>query len=107
MSVDIAVFLITFIAIITANAPWVLDNLFFFIKRDSDKRFLLRLAEWFVLYIMVGFLAAGLELQQNGMRHEQDWEFYVATFCLYLVFALPGFIYQYEFKRYLNRLENS
>jgi hypothetical protein len=107
MSTEVAVFLITFIAIVTANAPWVTENLFFFIKREQEKSFLLRLGEWFVLYFVVGLLAAGLELQQNGMRHDQDWEFYVATFCLYLVFALPGFIYQYEFKRYLSRLENS
>lgn len=105
MSTEVSVFIITFIAIITANAPWVSEKLFFFIKWEKEKGFLLRLGEWAVSYLVVGLIAIGLELQENGVRHEQGWEFYVATVCLYLVFALPGFIYQYEFKRYLERVE--
>ena len=35
--------------------------------------------------------------------YEQGWEFYTSTLCLFLVFALPGFIYRFDLKHLLQR----
>ena len=43
-----------------------------------------------------------LEYKMTGGLHTQQWEFYVASLCLFVVFALPGFIYHYDFKKLLN-----
>ncbi len=103
MPIEYAVAFLTFIALVTANIPWIVDELFIFIKLEQGKNFWLRLGEWLVFYLLVGGIAILLELNQNGVVHSQGWEFYVTTLCLYMVFALPGFIYRYEFRRYLTR----
>ncbi len=43
-------------------------------------------------------MALALENKVTGGLHPQQWEFYVATLCLFVVFALPGFIYHYDLK---------
>jgi len=43
-----------------------------------------------------------LENKLTGGLHNQQWGFYVATLCLFVVFALPGFIYHYDLKKLLN-----
>lgn len=42
-----------------------------------------------------------LEYKITGGNYSQQWEFYVATLCLFVVFALPGFIYHYDLKKLL------
>ena len=34
-----------------------------------------------------------------GPVYRQRWEFYAVTVCLFLVFAYPGFIYRYLWRR--------
>lgn len=58
------------------------------------KPFWFRLVELLLLYCVVGFIGFYLEAQQ-GNRFPQTWQFYVTTFCLFLVLAFPGFVYQY------------
>ena len=60
-----------------------------------------RWLEWLLLYFIMGFLAFALERKITGVHHQQDWEFYVTTLSLFMVFALPGFIYHYDLKRIL------
>ncbi|MGD7033963.1 DUF2818 family protein [Alkalicoccus sp. WONF2802] len=61
-----------------------------------------RWLEWLILYGLIGLLAVFLEYRQNGVIHRQDWEFYETTLSLFVVFALPGFIYHYDLKRTLS-----
>ena len=63
----------------------------------------MRLLEWLILFFLAGLLARGLEKKITGEIHAQDWEFYAVGFCLFLVFAFPGFIYRHEFRKHLKQ----
>lgn len=92
------------IAIIAANLPWLSERLFFvFAPKGGSKRAWVRLLEWLVLYLIVGLIARGLEQKLYGEHHHQDWEFYAITLCVFVVFALPGFIYRYDLRAHLDR----
>ncbi|MBD3610690.1 MAG: DUF2818 family protein [Gammaproteobacteria bacterium] len=99
MSSTVMIWALLVIAIVAANLPWFSDKIFA-IKEVENKKFSYRLLEWFSLYFLVGSIALGIETKLNGIRHDQGWEFYVVTLCLFLVFALPGFIYQIDLKRH-------
>jgi uncharacterized membrane protein YtjA (UPF0391 family) len=104
MTQTTAVILFLLIAVIAANLPWLSDRVFFvFEPRGGVKRAWTRVAEWFVLYFVVGLIALGLEYQMTGTTHSQAWEFYVIGLCLFLVSALPGFIYRHDLKKHLDR----
>lgn len=91
-------------AFLAANLPWLSERVFFLRSAGTaGKRAWQRWAEWLLLYFVVGALAIGLEKKLNGEIYAQGWEFYAVTFCLFLVFALPGFIYRHDFKRLLER----
>jgi hypothetical protein len=95
---------VMFIALLTAlmlaNLPWLNDKLFLFITLQKKIGWI-RWLEWGVFYLVV--LAGGFALESKlmGTISEQDWEFYVVTLCLFIVFALPGFIYCYDLKKIL------
>lgn len=88
-------------AVFAANLPWVSDRFLLVFKRDKSAW--LRWLEWLVMYALTGALSVALEYKLTGTRHDQGWEFYVTTLCLFLVFALPGFIYHYDLRRLLSR----
>ena len=99
---SIVIFVI--IAFIAANLPWISDRLFGVIAMKSgNKSVWLAFAEWFVLYLLIGLIALGLEKKFTSDIYSQSWEFYASTLCLFLVFALPGFIYRFELKHLLQR----
>ena len=52
------------------------------------------LAELALGFLLTALLARTLE-SRAGSVHSQDWEFYAATACLYLVFAFPAFVWRY------------
>ena len=92
------------IAFISANLPWISDRIFGVISIKSGKKSVwLSLLEWFVLYLLIGLIALGLEKKFTSDIYAQGWEFYASTLCLFLVFALPGFIYRFELKHLLQR----
>ncbi|MGZ4960872.1 MAG: DUF2818 family protein [Methylomonas sp.] len=84
------------LAVIAANLPWLSDR--FLIAIRLDKNAWWRWLEWLVWYVLTGLLAMAMENKVTGGLHTQQWEFYVATLCLFVVFALPGFIYHYDLK---------
>ena len=98
----IIVFLL--LAFVAANLPWLSERVFFLVEpKKGDKGAAVRLLEWLILYFVVGALGIGLEQKIMGNVHAQGWEFYVVTLCLFLVFALPGFIWRYDLKKHLSR----
>ncbi len=106
MDLSTAALLLVLIAFAAANLPWLSERLFFLFRPPGgEKGPWLCLLEWLVLYFLVGGIALGLEQKTFGEIHGQDWEFYVVTLCLFLVFALPGFIYRYDLKGHLERAE--
>ncbi len=50
------------------------------------------------LYLIVAALGCWRE-PRAGNRFEQGWQFYAITFSLFVVFAFPGFTFQYLVKR--------
>lgn len=83
------------VALVLANLPWLSQSCFL-VLRCEHKPAWLRFLEWFILYFIVGGLAVVLERQATGGTvHPQDWEFYVVTLALFMVFAFPGFIFRY------------
>jgi hypothetical protein len=92
------------VAIIAANLPWLSDRLFFIRTPVSgEKAIWSRLLEWLLLYFLAGGIAFGVENKAAGNIFAQDWEFYAVTLCLFVIFALPGFIYHVELKSQLAR----
>lgn len=104
MSVSLAVWLLLGIAVIAANLPWLSERfLFFIMPADGQKKFWMRLVEWLLLAGFIGILAIGLERKATGGMHEQDWEFYAVGLFLFMVFAIPGFIWRHQWLPYRQR----
>jgi len=110
MSSSIAVLILFIITLIAANIPFLSDRVLLVLNSSNNKGFWLRFAEWFIMYLVVMAIAIGLETKLHGAAYEkvwevwnfsQHWEFYSITLCLFVVFALPGFIYQYDLKKHL------
>lgn len=101
MSSSVAIWFLIVAALLLANLPWFTEKLFAIKSLNKEKSFYIRLMEWFVFYFIIGSAALGLETKLNGVRHEQSWEFYVVTLCLFMVFALPGVIFQIDLKHHL------
>ncbi|MCC5809913.1 MAG: DUF2818 family protein [Ectothiorhodospiraceae bacterium] len=104
MTDTLAFVLLLVIALTAANLPWLTDRVLFVLRPpEQGKREWVRLLEWLILYGVVGAIAAGIEYRLTGDIYPQGWEFYVVTICLFLVFALPGFIYHHDLRRLLNK----
>lgn len=96
MSQAVGVYLLLAIAFTMANLPFVFDRILF-VRRPgaAGKAFGWRLLELVLVYVLAGGLAMLLEGRAHGSVYAQSWEFYATTFCLFLVFAFPGFVLRY------------
>ncbi|WP_198266164.1 DUF2818 family protein [sulfur-oxidizing endosymbiont of Gigantopelta aegis] len=110
MTTSIAILILFIVTVIAANIPFLTDKVFLVQEAKGNKPFWLRFSEWFLLYIIVMAIAIGLETKLHGAAYAkvwefwnfaENWEFYAITLCLFVVFALPGFIYQYDLKKHL------
>jgi len=110
MSTSVAILILFIMTLAAANIPFISDRILLFIDSKSPKSFWLRLFEWFIMYVLTLALAMGLEIKLYGEAYSkvwefwnfpQHWEFYTITLCLFLVFALPGYIYHYDLKKHL------
>lgn len=91
--------LLLILAFIGANLPFLVERIFFVAKpKTGSKNFAWRLLELFVLFFVVGGIALLLEGNQ-GPVHKQNWEFYAVNASLFVVFAYPGFVYRYLWRR--------
>ena len=92
------------IAFIAANLPWLSDRVLLVLEpKEGGKRAAWRWLEWLLLFFIIGGVAMGMEQKLNGEIYPQDWEFYTVALCLFLVFALPGFIYHLDLRQMLKR----
>ena len=92
------------IAFIAANLPWLSERVLLVLEpKEGGKSTLWRWLEWLLLFFIIGGLAMGMEQKMNGEVYPQDWEFYTVALCLFLVFALPGFIYRLDLRQMLKR----
>ncbi|MCW8917550.1 MAG: DUF2818 family protein [Gammaproteobacteria bacterium] len=96
--------LIIAIAFIAANLPWLSERVLLVLEpKQGVKRAAWRWLEWLLLFFIVGAVALGMEQKLNGEIYPQGWEFYAVGLCLFLVFALPGFIYRHDLRQLWQR----
>lgn len=86
-------------SLLLANLPFVSDRVFCLFPTRS-KPFAICLAEVAAGYLVVGGLALALESHSHGTAYSQGWEFYVVTVALFAVFAFPGFVYRYLWRKH-------
>lgn len=88
------------LAVLAANLPFFSERLFFIIPlRHQPKSIAWCLLELIVLYFVMGAIAFYTERAVMGQTAPQHWEFYAITASLFLVFAFPGFVYRYLWKK--------
>ncbi len=87
------------IALIAANLPFMLNRILFVVKPAVGRKHVAwRLLELVLLYFVVGGLGMLLESRLGDVQ-SQHWEFYAITAALFIVFAYPGFVYRYLWRR--------
>jgi hypothetical protein len=94
-----AIVILLMLALLAANLPWISERLFYAVTLKSGKHIGWRVLELIVLYFVMGGIAHLTENKIMGQASSQHWEFYATTACLFLVFATPGFIYRYLWRR--------
>lgn len=88
------------LAFLAANLPWFSERLFYVIPlKTRPKNIGWCVLELIVLYFIMGAVAFYTERASIGQTAPQNWEFYAVTACLFLVFAFPGFVYRYLWKK--------
>lgn len=97
MSESANVYLLLAIVFTMANLPFVFDRILFVLSAPgpAGKGLAWRLFELLLLYFVAGGLAMLIESQAHGSVYRQNWEFYATTFCMFVVFAFPGFVFRY------------
>ena len=91
--------LILIVAFVAANLPFMLERIFFVVRPGSgNKNMAWRLLELIVLFFVVGGIGLLLE-GKLGDIHKQGWQFYAVDASLFIVFAFPGFVYRYLWRR--------
>lgn len=90
--------IILLLAFVAANLPFLFERRFFMLPSPQGKKFGWRLLELITLYFIVGLVAWLVERNLGGTQPTR-WEFYAVTACLFLVFAYPGYVYRYFWRK--------
>lgn len=99
MRIEIVCIVFIFCALCLANLPFINQRILAIIPVRFDKKPLwIRLIEIIALYLVLGLLASSIQTY-FGYLTQIRWEHYVITWCLFLIFAFPGFVYQYLLKK--------
>ena len=86
------------LALLAANLPWFSERLFFVLSL-RNKHLGWRLLELIVLYFVLGAIAYFVERSSMGQVAPQGWQFYATTGALFIVFAFPGFVWRYLWRK--------
>lgn len=92
MSPIVLIILFLFIA----NIPWFTERVFLVIPLKKGKSVFIRLVELVIFYFASLLIAIAAEIQFSGDVFPQQWEFFVTTFCIFLVLSVPGVVYRYQ-----------
>ena len=98
MSLTGSIWLVVLAASLAANLPFLNERWLAVWPRRLSKTLWHRLLELVVLFFLVGGIARLLEGKLGDIQH-QDWEFYAVNASLFVVFAYPGFVYRYLWRR--------
>ncbi|MDQ5889342.1 MAG: hypothetical protein QG667_2637 [Pseudomonadota bacterium] len=91
-----ALWLVT--ALVVANLPFVIKATMLPKVTEGGLALLLRLLEWLAGFLILCGFAWFLE-SRSAPVHAQNWQFYVSVLCMYAVFAFPGFVYCFLWRR--------
>jgi Na+(H+)/acetate symporter ActP len=87
------------LAMVLANLPFLSERLFLVWRFKSGRKAVSwRIVELVGYYFLTGAVAYWME-SRLGPVYGQKWEFYAVTACLFVVFAYPGFVYRYLWRR--------
>lgn len=86
------------LALLAANLPWFSERLFYLVPL-KNKHLGWRVLELLVLYFALGGVAYLAERSNMGQVAPQSWEFYATTAALFIVFAFPGFVWRYLWRK--------
>ena len=87
------------LALVLANLPFLSERILFVRPVPaSGKAGGWRVLELMLLYCIAGIVAWLME-SRAGQVHPQRWEFYAVTVCLFLVFAYPGCVYRFFWRK--------
>jgi len=99
LTTQTAVWLLPGPAVIAAKLPWLSDRLLFFrIPVTGENSTCFRLLEGLLLYFLAAGIALGIENKSAGNIFPQDRKPHAVTLCPFVIFALPGLIYQVALK---------
>ena len=91
--------LILILAFVAANLPFLNERILFLVKpKSGSKNMAWRLLELAILFFVVGGIGLLLE-GKLGDVHKQGWQFYTVDIALFVVFAYPGFVYRFLWRR--------
>ncbi len=83
--------------LVIANLPWFTERMLLVIPLAKNKFIFIRLIEVIIFYFVSLVIATIFESRFSGGEiHPQTWEFFVTTFCLFLVLSVPGVVYRYQ-----------
>jgi hypothetical protein len=94
-SMHLVLILLTLLA---ANLPWFSERLFYAVPL-KNKHLGWRLLELVVFYFGIGAVAYFVERSSLGQVAPQGWQFYATTGALFIVFAFPGFVWRYLWRK--------
>ena len=94
-SMHLVLILLTLLA---ANLPWFSERLFYAVPLKS-KHLGWCLLELVVFYFVIGLVAYFVERSSMGQAGSQGWQFYATTGALFIVFAFPGFVWRYLWRK--------
>ena len=98
MDQSLQITLLLLLALVAANLPFISQRLALLGPRRTDKALVWRLAELFVLYLLVGLVGLGIE-NHAGQIAPQGWEFYAVSLSMFVTLAFPGFVWRYLMRR--------
>lgn len=90
-----SVWLMIVLLALIANLPWI-GNRVFFVVPMAAKPVWIRLGELLVYYFASLLMGIAFEMRYSGDIYTQQWEFFVTTLSLFLVLAVPGVVYRYQ-----------
>jgi Protein of unknown function (DUF2818) len=97
MSISLSIWIVTVVAFVGANLPFINKKFLLFVSLSSVKKLPVHCFELVVYYILVGCF--GLIIENNiSQIAAQNWEFFAVTLALFLTFSFPGFVYRYLLK---------
>lgn len=87
------------LAVVLANLPFLSERLLLaWTFKSGRKTVAWRIIELVGCYFLTGGVAYWMEARL-GPVYRQTWEFYAITASLFIVFAYPGFVYRYLWRR--------